>query len=64
MVITHIVNCFHANQLILNKDKTNIVKSTTNSGTSHSLCFEYENKLLTEVPEFKFLGLYIENQLN
>lgn len=40
------------------------VKFTTNSGTSHSFSFEYKNKLLTEVPKFKFLSLYTDNQLN
>jgi hypothetical protein len=58
LVTTHTVNWFQANQLILNMDKTNTVKFTTKSGTSHSLSFEYENKLLTEVPKFKFLGTY------
>jgi hypothetical protein len=59
-----IIHWFQANQLILNTDKTNIVQSTTNSGTSHSLSFEHANKLFTEVPKRKLLGLYIDNQLN
>ena len=43
---------------------TNSVKFTTNSGTSHSLSFEYANKLFSEVPKCKFLGLYMDNELN
>jgi hypothetical protein len=57
----HIVNWLHANQCILNMDITNIVKFTTNNGTSHSLSFEYASKLLTEIPKFKFLDLCIIN---
>lgn len=64
MVITHIVYLFNANQYILYTDETNIVKFTTNDGTYHSLSFEYASKLLIEVPKFKFLGLYIDYQLN
>jgi len=37
LVIIHIVNCFKADQLILNMDKTNIVTFTTKSRTSHLL---------------------------
>jgi len=52
LVITHIVNWLHVNQLILNRDETNIGKSTTNCGSSHSLSFEHANKLL-----LRFLNL-------
>ena len=52
MVISHIAKWFHANQLIRNKDKTNIGKSTAYRGTSHTLPFEHANKLL-----LRFLNL-------
>ena len=54
LVIIRIVTWFHANLLILNMNKTDIVKFTTISVTSDSLSFEYANILLTEVPKFKF----------
>ena len=54
-----IVNWFYANQCILNIFKINVVKFTTNNGTSQSLAFEYASKLLTEVPKFKFLGFCV-----
>jgi hypothetical protein len=63
-VLKHITAWFHANQLILNLDKTNIVKFTPTNIIRNSLTIEYVGKVLTKVTNFKFLGLHIDNHLN
>jgi hypothetical protein len=63
-VLKHITAWFHANQLSLNLDKTKIVKSTPTNIVCNPLTIEYVGKVLTEVTNFKFLGLHIDNHLN
>jgi hypothetical protein len=45
-------------------DKTNIVKFTPTNIVCNPLTIKYDGKVLTEVTNFKFLGLYIDNHLN
>jgi Uri superfamily endonuclease len=63
-VLNHITAWFHANQLVLNLDKTNIVKFTPTNIVHNPLTIEYVGKVLTEVNNFKFLGLHIDSHLN
>jgi hypothetical protein len=63
-VLKHITTLFHANQLILNMDKTNIVKFTPTNIVCKPLTIEHDGKVLTKVTNFKFLGLHIDNHLN
>jgi hypothetical protein len=65
-VLNHITNWFHAIQLILNMDTTNIVNFTPTNirVVCNPLTIEYDGKVLTEVTNFKFLGLHIDNHLN
>ncbi|GFG37002.1 hypothetical protein Cfor_05719 [Coptotermes formosanus] len=64
VVLTHITKWFHANQLIFNMVKTNIVKFPPTNTVCNPLIIEYAGKVLTEVNNFKFLGLQIDKRLN
>jgi hypothetical protein len=55
-VLKHITAWFHANQLILNLEKTNIIKFTPINIVRNPLTIDYVGKVLTEVTHFKFLG--------
>jgi hypothetical protein len=48
-VLKHITAWFHANQLVLNLDKTNIVKFTPKNIVRSLSTIEYVGKVLTEV---------------
>jgi hypothetical protein len=48
-VLNHITTWFHVNQLILNMDKTNIVKFTPTDIVCNPLTIEHDGKVLTEV---------------
>jgi hypothetical protein len=63
-ILKYITTWFHANQLILNIDKMNIVKFTPTNIVCNPLTIKYVGKVLTEVTNFKFLGLHIDNHLN
>jgi hypothetical protein len=45
-------------------DKTNIVKFTPTNIVCNPLTIKYVSKVVTEVTNFKFLGLHIDNHLN
>jgi hypothetical protein len=54
---------FTSNKLVLNLDKTNIIKFITNH---HSMILKigYDEKYIEESMNTKFLGLQIDNHLN
>jgi len=64
MVISHFANWFHANSLILNVDKMNIVKFTQSDVSCKPLTIVYVSKLLTKVVNFKFIFLLIDKHLS
>lgn len=64
MVIPHIAKWFHANWLILNVDKTNIVKFTPPNLSCNPLTIVYDGELLTEAWNFKLLSPHIDKHLN
>jgi hypothetical protein len=63
-VFADLNNWFKTNKLILNFDKTNFMKFTTNNKTSINFNIGYDNKTIAEVVTTKFLGLQIDNSLN
>jgi hypothetical protein len=58
-VLSHTIKWSVANNLILNLDKINIMKSITINSTHSALHTDYEG-----VANTKFLGLQIDNHLN
>jgi hypothetical protein len=64
LVLSHISKWLHTNQLILNAEKTNIVKLTPIKSLYYPLDIEYVSKLLTEVTKIRFLGMKIDDHLN
>ena len=55
---------FKANQLVLNVMKTNIIKFSPSHFLHSQLITEHNNSTISEVPETKFLGVQIDNDLN
>jgi hypothetical protein len=55
---------FNANRLALNRDKTNIIKFTTNNFQQYVLNIEYSGKYIEESVNTKFLGLQIDNHIS
>jgi hypothetical protein len=55
---------FDANQLVLNVEKTNIVKFTTTNLPHYPLAAGYADKLIKETTSIKFLGIQIDKHLN
>jgi hypothetical protein len=64
LVVSRIFKRFHANHLILNVEKTNIVKFTPIKSLHYPLDIEYVGKLLTEVSNIIFHGIKIDDHCN
>jgi len=58
------IKWFPANQLLLNLDKTNIMKFITNNPSYSALRIGYKEEYIEETVNTKFLGLQIDNHLN
>jgi hypothetical protein len=63
-VLYHISKLFTSNKLVLNLDKTNIIKFTTNKSPQYDLNIGYNEKYMEEPINTKLLGLQIDNHLN
>jgi hypothetical protein len=64
LVLSDVNKWFTANKLVLNLDKTSIMKFITNT-LSHSLLHTgYKEKCIEETVNTKCLGLQIDNHLN
>jgi hypothetical protein len=63
-VLSHMSICFTSNKLVLNLDKTNIIKFITNKSPQYDLKIGYDEKYTEESINTKFLGLYTDNHLN
>jgi hypothetical protein len=61
--ISHITNQFAANKLVLNFSKTNINFASKQS-MNPLLEVLFDNIVMSEVPELKFLGIQIDSKLN
>jgi hypothetical protein len=64
LVLSHTIRWCAANNLVLNLDKTNIMKFTTNNSSHPTLYVGYKEKLIQETIYTKFLGLQIDNHIN
>jgi hypothetical protein len=53
-----------ANKLVLNLEKTNIIKFVTKNSPHYALTIGYKDKFIEEVVNTKFLGIHLDNRLN
>jgi hypothetical protein len=63
-VLSHMIEWFAANKLVLNLEKTNIMKSVTNNSPDCAMTIGYKDKYREETVNSRFLGLHLENHLN
>jgi hypothetical protein len=63
LVLTRMIEWFTANKLVLNLDKTNIMKIITKNSPRCALRIDYRGKYIEETINTKFLGLQIDNHL-
>jgi hypothetical protein len=63
LVLTRMVKWFTANKLVLNLDKTIIMKFITKNSPHCALRIDYRGKNIEETINTKFLGLQIDNHL-
>jgi hypothetical protein len=63
-VLSHMSKQFTSNKLVLNLDKTNVVKFITNKSSQYDLKIFYDEKYTEESINTKFLGVQIDNHLN
>jgi hypothetical protein len=62
-VLSHMSKGVISNKLVLNLDKTNIIKFKINKSPQHDLNIGYDIKCTEESTNTKFLGLQIDNHL-
>jgi hypothetical protein len=60
-VLSHMSKLFTSNKLILNLDKTNIIKSVTTKSSQYDLNIGYDEKYIEESVNIKFLDLQIDS---
>jgi hypothetical protein len=58
------IEWFAANKLVLNLEKTNIMKFVTNNSPHCALTIGYKHKYIEEAVTIKFLGMHLDNHLN
>jgi hypothetical protein len=58
------IEWFSANKLVLNLEKTNIMKFAMNNSPHCALNIGYKGKYAEETVNSKFLGLHLDNHLN
>jgi hypothetical protein len=58
------IEWFAANKLILNLEKTNVMKFVTKNLPHCVLTIGYKDKYIEEVVNTKFLGIHLDNHLN
>jgi hypothetical protein len=64
LVLCHMIKWFAANNLVLNLDKTNIMKFVTKNSAHSTLLIDYKEKDIEDTVNTKFLGLQIDNHIN
>jgi hypothetical protein len=64
LVLSRMIEWFAANKLILNLEKTNIMKFVTKNMPHCPLTIGYIDKYIEEVVNTKFLGMHLDNHLN
>jgi hypothetical protein len=63
LVLSHMIKWFEANQLVLNMDKTNMLKFKTSNVPHQPLTTGYKQKYVKELTGIKFLGVRIDSCL-
>jgi hypothetical protein len=63
-VLSHMSKLFTFNKLVLNLNKTNIIKHITNKSPQYDFKIGYDEKYIEESINTKFFGLQIDNHLN
>jgi hypothetical protein len=61
LVLLHNSKWFQANQLILNVEKTSIIRFTLTKLSHHPLHVAYADQILTALDTLKFFGLHFDN---
>ena len=64
LVLSHLIKWFAANNLVLNFDKTNIMKFVTKKSSHSTLHIGYTGNYIAGTMNTKFLGLQINNHIN
>jgi hypothetical protein len=64
LVLARMIEWFSANRLVLNLEKTNILKFVTNNLPYCVLTIGHKDKYIEEAVHLKFLGMQIDNHLN
>ena len=64
LVLVHVIEGFSANMLVLNLEKTNIMKFVTINQPYCALTIRHKDKCIEETVNLKFLGIQIDNHLN
>jgi len=62
-ILAHMIEWFSANKLVLNLEKTNIMKFVTINQPYCALTISYKDKCREEAVNLKFLGVQIDNHL-
>ena len=63
-VLASMMEWFSANGLVLNMEKTNIMKFTPSNRSNTVFQIMHQNKLLTEIDHTKFLGLEVDENIS
>ena len=64
LVVSHVIERFAVNNLVLNLDKMNIMKLITNNSLHSSLDIGYKEKYIEQRVNTKFTGLQTNNHIN
>jgi hypothetical protein len=64
LVFSYMIICFTANKLVLNLDKSNIMKFITNNSSHSTLHIGYKEKYIEETVSTQCLGLQIDNYIH
>jgi len=64
LVLSHMIECFSTNNLVLNLGKTNIMKFIIKNLSHSTLHIDYKEKYIEEAENTTFLGLQIDNHIN
>jgi hypothetical protein len=64
LLLSRLIERFSANKLVLNLEKTSIMKFVTNNSPHHSMTIGYEDKYIEEAVNLKFLVMQLDNHLN
>jgi len=59
-----VIRLFAANKLVINLDKSNIMKFITKNSSQSTLQFGYKEKCVEETVNTKCLGLQIDNHIH